>query len=118
MNYQNVAIMLAIPLLTCFGLTTAQAQDVTGDIDCKEIGRNNGEVQYQYDVTLVNNTESKLIVEYNVIFLTGNVPTKNHAHSTLIIANERLTETHDGTMNETDWDKVTKFRVELSWKKK
>ena len=86
--------------------------DVSGTVDCKEVGRLNGEVGYQYEVTLTNNTESKLIVKYNVIFMAGDVPIKNHNHSTLMIPNETLTETHDGKISEAEWDRVSSFRVE------
>jgi hypothetical protein len=92
-------------------------EDVSADVDCRELGRLNGEVGYQYDVTLKNNTSSKLIVEYNVIFMEGSIPKKNHKHSTLLIPKESLVETHEGTIKEADWDKVTKFRIEWSSRK-
>ncbi len=37
------------------------ANDATAEVDCKEVGRLNGEVGYQYDATLTNNTDSKII---------------------------------------------------------
>ncbi len=93
------------------------ANDVTAEVDCKEVGRLNGEVGYQYDATLTNNTDSKLIVKYDVIFLAGDVRKKTHSHSTLMIPNETLTETHDGKISEEDWEKITKFRIEWSSQK-
>lgn len=86
--------------------------DVTADVDCQEIGRLNGQVQYQYDVTLKNNTERKLIVEYTVIFLAGSVRKKEFKHSTLLIPEESTVESHDGAIKENDWDNVTRFRIE------
>lgn len=98
----------------CFGVAKAEAQDVKGAIDCKEIGRLNGQVQYRYDVTMINTTAMKLIVNYNVILFAGDVPQKHHVHSTLMTPHEKLYETHDGIMSVTDWDKVTRFRVEFT----
>jgi thermostable 8-oxoguanine DNA glycosylase len=91
-------------------------KEVTADVDCNELGRLNGEVGYQYDVTLKNNTASKLIVEYTVIFMEGTARKKEHKHSTLMIPKESLVETHEGKIKETDWDKVTSFRIEWSWR--
>lgn len=96
-------------------LSLQERPGVEGTVDCREIGRLNGEVGYQYDVTLTNNTASKLIVKYKVIFKAGDVPQKTHSHSTVMIANENMTETHDDKMSETEWDKVTVFRLELEW---
>ena len=109
-------------LVVLFGNTSVQAQenkrtDVSAVVDCREVARLNGVVQYQYDATLKNNTASKLIVEYNVIFMQGQVRKKEHKHSTLMIPNEKLTETNEGTIREADWEKVTIFRIEWSSKK-
>ena len=114
MSNKNITIILTILLITLFGLTGAQASHATARVDCKEISRLNNQVQYQYQVTLENNTASKLLVNYNVIFMAGQVPRKNHRHSTLMIPHETLTETHEGVMSVTGWDKVTGFRVEWS----
>ena len=86
--------------------------DVTADVNCKEIGRLNGQVQYQYDVTLKNNTERKLIVEYTVIFLAGSVRQKEFKHSTLLSPKESTVESRDGAIKEGDWENVTRFRIE------
>jgi hypothetical protein len=95
-----------------------KVSNIAATVDCREIGRLNGEVQYQYEVTLTNNTGSKQLVAYDVIFMAGDVRLKTHKHSTLMIPHEKkLTETHDGKMRETDWDRVTKFRIEWSSKK-
>ncbi len=96
-------------------LSLQEQPGVEGTVDCEEIGRLNGEVGYQYDVTLTNNTATKLIVRYKVIFKAGDTPKKTHSHSTLMTPNENLTETHDDKMSETEWDKVTVFRLELEW---
>lgn len=122
MSTKKFTLMLCVMLATLFGNTSVQAQentskDVTADVNCVEVGRLNGEVQYQYDVTLKNNTASKLIVKYNVIFMEGQVPKKEHKHSTLMMPDETLTETHYGKISEAEWDKVTKFRIEWSSEK-
>ena len=95
---------------------TTPSEDVTADVDCREIGRLNGAVEYQYDVTLSNNTDRKLIVEYTVIFVAGSVRKKEYKHSTVLIPKESSVESHDGTIKEADWDAVTRFRVEWSWR--
>lgn len=87
---------------------------ISATVHCKERGRLNGQVEYQYDVTLKNNTANKQIVTYNVILLAGNVPLKTHQHSTLMIPYETLTETHYGKINEADWDRAS--RVKVDWK--
>jgi hypothetical protein len=95
---------------------TAPPEDVTADVDCREIGRLSGDVEFRYDVTLNNNTDRKLIVEYTVIFVAGSVRKKEYRHSTVLIPKESSVESHDGTIKEADWDAVTRFRVEWSWR--
>lgn len=95
---------------------TTPDEDVTADVDCREIGRLSGDVEYQYDVTLNNNTDRKLIVEYTVIFMAGSVRKKEYKNSTVLIPKESSVESHDGTIKEADWDAVTRFRVEWSWR--
>jgi hypothetical protein len=108
--------MVFFATLTVFSagrhLSLSAPPDVSGDIDCRETGRLNGEVGYQYDVTLINHTDIKQKVDYKVIFFAGGSPIKEHNHSTILIPKETSTESHDGKMKEADWDKVTRFRVE------
>ncbi len=112
---------LVLGVLLCMTLTVLPAgrhlssgapPDVTGDIECNETGRLNGEVGYQYDVTLTNNTDLKQKVDYKVIFFAGTTPIKEYKHSTILTPKETSTESHDGKIKEGDWDRVTKFRVE------
>jgi hypothetical protein len=93
-------------------LSLGTPPDVSGDIDCRETGRLNGVVEYQYDVTLINHTDLKQKVDYKVIFFAGDVPIKKHNHSTILIPKENTTESHDGKMKEEDWDRITRFRIE------
>lgn len=88
--------------------------DVSATVECKEIGRLKGEVGYEYEVTLKNNTQKKLIVEYSVLLIAGGTTKKTHKHSTLLIPSEKLTETHSDKMKESVWDEITRFRVEWS----
>ena len=104
------ATLVAFPVGKC--LCQESQPDVSGTVECKEIGRLSGEVEYRYDVTLTNNTGSKQKVKYDVIFMAGDVPIKKHSHSTLMTPNETLTETHDAKIVEADWERVSKFRLE------
>jgi hypothetical protein len=124
MSTKTIATLLSIVFVTLFGHINVQAQEdkaqtpnVTATVDCKEVGRLNGKVQYQYEVKLTNKTASKQLVEYHVIFMAGDVRLKTHDDSTLMIPHENLTETHDGTISETDWERVTSDRIEWSSKK-
>jgi len=113
MKTKNVAIIITILLSAFLGAAGVRAADATATVDCKETGRLNGQVQYQYEVTLSNNTAKKLTVEYDVILVAGSVPSRDHRHSTLLSPNEKnLTETHDGVMSAEGWDKITRFRIE------
>jgi hypothetical protein len=121
-NTKKIVLMLCILIGFLFCNLSVQSNenaspDVTAAVDCKEVGRLNGEVEYQYDATLTNNTDSKLIVTYEVIFMAGDVRKKTYNHSTVMIPNETLTETHDGKISEEDWDKITRFRIEWSSQK-
>jgi len=132
MSTKKITLVLSILLAILFGNNIVQSQqkgnlkkgnpstkvqlktteDVTATVDCKSLGTLNGEVSYQYDVTLKNNTSNKLIVKYKVIFKAGDVIKTQHSHSTILIPGEELTETNDGTMKEADWDLVTKCWVD------
>jgi hypothetical protein len=120
MNTRTIATLLSILFVTLFGHSSVQAQEdtsaVTATVDCKEVGRLNGKVQYQYEVKLTNKTASKQLVEYHVIFMAGVVRVKTHDDSTLMIPHENLTETHDGTISETEWERVRSYRIEWSSK--
>jgi hypothetical protein len=111
-----VGIVLCV-ILAIFstGKSWSKEDDVTGTLNCKELGRAQGLVQYQYDVTLNNNTDVKLKVDYQVILLAGDVKKKVHSHSTLLIPKEKLTETNYGSMNENDWDQITGCNAEWQW---
>jgi hypothetical protein len=104
------AMLIVFP--TGKSLSQEKEDVITATIECKELGRLNGEVEYQYDVTLTNNRKVKFKVDYDVIFLAGTTRIKTHNHSTLLIPAEKLTETNSGVIKESDWNKITTFRVE------
>ena len=118
--------MLCIVLAILLGNSCVQAQkknnevqvnekssdEVAASVNCNSLGAINGIVTYQYDATLKNNTSDKLIVKYNIIFKAGDVIKKQHSHSTLLIPDEKLTESYEDTMNESDWNLVTRCWIE------
>jgi hypothetical protein len=107
-------VLCAILMVFPAGKSLSQEKEdvITATIECNELGRLNGVVEYQYDVTLTNNRKVKFKVDYDVIFLAGTTRIKVHNHSTLLIPAEKLTETNFGSIKESDWDKITTFRVE------
>jgi len=118
-QYRNALIfcIALVVALTIFpaAKSLADSDDVTGSISCKELGRLQGVVQYQYDMTLKNNTDVKLKVEYQVILCAGGERKKTHNHSTLLIPGEQLTETNYGSMSESEWDQLTEVKAEWQW---
>ena len=104
------AILMAFP--TGKSLSQEKEEVITATVECKEIGRLQGVVEYQYDVTLTNNRKVKFKVDYDVIFLAGTIRTKVHNHSTILIPAEELTETNVGSIKESDWNKIDTYRVE------
>ncbi|MGE5604617.1 MAG: hypothetical protein ACM3YE_02880 [Bacteroidota bacterium] len=104
-------VLTAFPAAKSF----SDNDDVTGSVSCKELGRAQGVVQYKYDITLNNNTDVKLKVNYQVIIWAGSVRMKTHNHSTILIPGERLTETNYGKMSESDWELATGCSAEWQW---
>lgn len=94
----------------------AEQQDevITASVDCTALGALNGEVSYQYDVTLQNNTNEKFIVDYSVIFKSGSIVKKTHRHSTVLIPGESLTESHTNKMSKSEWDTISECWIEWS----
>ncbi|HPB01666.1 MAG TPA: hypothetical protein PLZ67_01805 [Bacteroidales bacterium] len=116
MKTLQFATLICIMIIGLAGNKKALAQEqqesVTVSVNCKELGRLNGEVSYSYDATLKNNTAEKLKVTYRVIIKNGDTSVKTHNHSTVLIPDEELTETNDGEMSEEDWDKSTDVWIE------
>ncbi len=94
--------------------TEKQDEVITASVDCTALGALNGEVSYQYDVTLQNNTNEKFIVDYSVIFKSGSLVKKTHRHSTVLIPGESLTESHTNKMSESEWDTISECWIEWS----
>lgn len=109
-----LSLLLCTALAAFPGHKSSSPSDVSATVECKEIGRLNGVVQYQYDVTLTNNTKKKLRVDYTVTLYAGDVPKKSHSHSTILIPSENSTETNSGSMKQSDWDLVSRFNVKWS----
>ncbi|PKP03911.1 MAG: hypothetical protein CVU11_06605 [Bacteroidetes bacterium HGW-Bacteroidetes-6] len=99
---------------SAFALSAQTKADemVTADVNCDSIGMLNGEVVYQYDVTLKNNTTNKLKVKYTVFLKAGSTVKKQHNHSTILIPDEELFESHEGNISQSDWNLISSFRIE------
>lgn len=114
---KSIIFRIAIFVFVFGGALSLSAQTkgdemVTADVNCDSIGTLNGEVVYQYDVTLKNNTTNKLKVKYTVFLKAGNMIKKQHDHSTILISEEELFESHEGRISQSDWNLISSFRIE------
>jgi hypothetical protein len=109
------ALMLIFTAGSQFSMAEEKQNEViAASVTCTPLGALNGEVSYQYDVTLQNNTNEKFLVDYTVIFKSGSIVKKSHSHSTILIAGESLTESHTGKMSESEWDNISECWIEWS----
>jgi hypothetical protein len=94
----------------------SQNEAVTGHPYCEELAKTQGDnVYYKYDMTLQNNTNFKLKVDYQVIILAGEVEKKVYDHSTELRPGETRTETYYDAMSESDWELVTSCHADWQW---
>lgn len=112
MSTKKITMVLYILLAIFLSNIGIKGQEITASISCTNLGALNGVVSYQYDVTLKNNTSDQLSVDYTVKFMAGNVVKKEFNHSTILINGDNLTESHFGTMLESDWNLITECKVE------
>ena len=102
-----------LAILSGFNSKETIRQDmITASITYESLGSLNGTTNYQYEVTLTNNTSSKQTVDYVVYLKSGNVIKKSHRHSTILTPNETEVSTHEGNMSDADWELVNGCYVE------
>jgi hypothetical protein len=91
-----------------------QSKVISSSVNCSSLGELNGTVTYEYDVTLINNTDEQLTVSYTVYFNSGSLVMASHSYSDILIPGETLTSSFQDSMSSDDWKKISGCYIEWS----